>query len=110
MTCFTRETDCIHISYCVGDILTVRADCVKELGVIIDSKVKNGRKLRPLVAGFLQRRPGFEAGSGHVGFEMDKVALGQLSPSTSVSPAGSSFHQLLHSHHHLSSEAGTIGQ
>jgi hypothetical protein len=29
-----------------------------------------------LVAGFPQRRPGFEPGSGHVGFMVDKVALG----------------------------------
>jgi hypothetical protein len=31
--------------------------------------------LRRLVAGFLQRRPGFEAGSAHVGFVVDIVAL-----------------------------------
>jgi hypothetical protein len=29
-----------------------------------------------LVAGFPPRRSGFEAGSGHVGFVVDKVALG----------------------------------
>jgi hypothetical protein len=33
-------------------------------------------KLRRLVAGFKLRRPGFEPESGHVGFVVDKVALG----------------------------------
>jgi hypothetical protein len=33
--------------------------------------------IRRLVAGFPPRRPVFEPGSGHVGFVMDKVALGQ---------------------------------
>jgi hypothetical protein len=41
----------------------------------------------PLAAGFLPQRPGFEPSSGHVGFVVDKVALGRFSPSTSVSPA-----------------------
>jgi hypothetical protein len=34
--------------------------------------------LKRLVAGFPQRRPGFEPGSDHVGFVVDKVALGQV--------------------------------
>jgi hypothetical protein len=34
--------------------------------------------LRGLVAGFPQRRLGLEIGSGHVGFVVDKVALGQI--------------------------------
>jgi hypothetical protein len=34
--------------------------------------------LRRLVAGLPPRRPGFDAGSVHVGFVVDKVALGQL--------------------------------
>jgi hypothetical protein len=33
--------------------------------------------------------PGFEPRSGHVGFVVDKVALGRFSASTSVSPANS---------------------
>jgi hypothetical protein len=40
-----------------------------------------------LVTGFPPRRPGFKPGSGHVGFVVDKVTMGQFSPSTSVSPA-----------------------
>jgi hypothetical protein len=34
--------------------------------------------LRSLVAGFSSRRPRFEPGSIHVGFVVDKVALGQV--------------------------------
>jgi hypothetical protein len=43
--------------------------------------------LRRLVAGLSPRRPGFDPGSVHVGFAVDKVALGQVfRPSTSVYP------------------------
>jgi hypothetical protein len=38
--------------------------------------------LRRLVAGFPPRRPGFEPGSGHGGFVVDKVTLGQGSSET----------------------------
>jgi hypothetical protein len=36
--------------------------------------------LRWLVAGLSPRRPGFNPGSVHVEFEVDKVALGQVFP------------------------------
>jgi hypothetical protein len=36
--------------------------------------------LRQLVAGLLPRRPEFDPGSVHVGFVVDKVALGQVFP------------------------------
>jgi hypothetical protein len=36
--------------------------------------------LRRLVAGLSPRRPGFDPGSVHVGFVVDKVALGQIFP------------------------------
>jgi hypothetical protein len=49
-------------------------------------------------------------GSGHVGFVVDKVALGQVFSEYFGFPCQSSFHQLLHNHRHLSSGAGTIGQ
>jgi hypothetical protein len=55
-------------------------------------------------------RPGFEPGSGHVGFVVDKVALGQVFPEYFGFPCQFSFHQLLHNHPHLSSGACTIGQ
>jgi hypothetical protein len=54
--------------------------------------------LKRLVGGLSPRRPGFAPGSIHVGFVVDKVALGRFSPSTSVSPANISFHHLLHIH------------
>jgi hypothetical protein len=47
-------------------------------------------------AGFPPRRPGFEPGSGHVGFcDGQKWRWGRFSPITSVSPAQSTFHLLL---------------
>jgi hypothetical protein len=45
-----------------------------------------------------------------VEFVLDKVALGQVFSEYFCFPCQSSFHQLLYSHHHLSSGAGTIGQ
>jgi hypothetical protein len=52
----------------------------------------------------------FEAGSGHVGFVVDKVALGQVFSKYFGFPCQSSFHQFLHNDHHVSSGAGTTGQ
>jgi hypothetical protein len=54
--------------------------------------------------------PGFDPGSGHVGFVVDKVALGHVFSVYFGFPCQSSFHRLLHNHYHLSSGAGTIGQ
>jgi hypothetical protein len=51
---------------------------------------------------------GFEPRSGHVGFVVDKVALGQVFSEYFGFPCQFSFHRLLHTHH-LSSGAGTIG-
>jgi hypothetical protein len=65
--------------------------------------------LRRLVAGFPPRRPGFEPGSGHVAFVMDKVALGQVFSEYFCFHCHS-FHRLLHTHHHPPSGAGTVGQ
>jgi hypothetical protein len=62
-----------------------------------------------LVAGFPPRRPGFELGSGHEGFVVDKAALGRVS-SEYFRFHCQSFHRLLHTHHHSSSGAGTIEQ
>jgi hypothetical protein len=52
----------------------------------------------------------FEPRSGHVGFVLDKVAQGQVFSEYFGFPCQSSFHQLLHNHHHLSSGAGITGQ
>jgi hypothetical protein len=57
----------------------------------------------------LQHRPGFELGSGHVGFVVVKVALGQVLSQYFGFPCQFAFHPLLHNHHR-SSGAGTIGQ
>jgi hypothetical protein len=38
--------------------------------------------------------------SGHVGFVVDKMAVGHVSSEYFGFPCQSSFHQLLHSHHH----------
>jgi hypothetical protein len=45
-----------------------------------------------------------------VGFVVDKVALEQAFSEYFGFPCQFSFHRLLHIQHHLSSEAGTIGQ
>jgi hypothetical protein len=45
-----------------------------------------------------------------VGFVVDKVVLGQALSQYSGFPCQSSFHQLLHNHHHLTSGASTTGQ
>jgi hypothetical protein len=63
-----------------------------------------------LVTGFSPRRPVFETGSSHVGVVVDKVALGQVFSEYFGFPYQFSFHRLLHIHHHISSEAGTVGQ
>jgi hypothetical protein len=41
------------------------------------------------------------AGSGHLEFVVEKVALGQVFSEYFGFPCQSSFHQLLHNHHHL---------
>jgi hypothetical protein len=64
-------------------------------------------QLRRLVAGFPpRRRPGFDPRSDHVGFVVDKVALGQVFSEFFGFSCQFSFHRLLHTHH-LSSGAGT---
>jgi hypothetical protein len=69
----------------------------------------NDELLMMQVAGFPPRRPGFETRSGHVGFVVDRVALGQVFSEYVGFPCQFSFHRLLHIHHHLSSGADTIG-
>jgi hypothetical protein len=55
-----------------------------------------------VVAGFPPRRPRFECRSGHMGFVVDRAALGQGYPSTSVSLCHPS-HRLVHKRHHKNS-------
>jgi hypothetical protein len=62
-----------------------------------------------LVAGFPPQRPGFEPGSGHVGFVVNKVALRQDS-SEYIDFLFLPFHQVLQTHPHPSSSGdGKIG-
>jgi hypothetical protein len=56
-------------------------------------------QLKGLVAGFPQRRPGFNPRSGKVGFVVDKVALRQVFSEYFGFPCHS-FHQILHPHNH----------
>jgi hypothetical protein len=63
-------------------------------------------RLRRLVAGFPSQRSGFESRSCNV----DKVVLGLVFSEYFGFPYQLSFHRLLHTHHHLSSEGGTIDQ
>jgi hypothetical protein len=51
----------------------------------------------------------FEHRAGHMRFVVNKVALGQVFPTTSVFPVKFPLHRLLHAHH-LPSEAGAIGE
>jgi hypothetical protein len=64
---------------------------------------------RRLVAGFPPRQSGFDPRSSHVGFVVDKVALGQVFSECFCFPCQLSFHRLLQTNH-LSYGAGTIGQ
>jgi hypothetical protein len=70
-----------------------------------------GRTIAQAVSRWLPPwRPGFDLRSSHVGFVVDRVALGQVSSEYFRFPCQSPFYQLLHNHHHLSSGAGTIGK
>jgi hypothetical protein len=63
---------------------------------------------RRSVSGLPPRWPGFEPMSNHVGFVVDKVALGQVFSEYFSFLCQLSFHQLLQTN--LSSGAGTVGQ
>jgi hypothetical protein len=64
--------------------------------------------VRQLVADFPLRRTVFEARSGHMGFVVDKMALGQVFSEYFGFPHQFSFYRLIHIHL-LSSGVGTIG-
>jgi hypothetical protein len=61
-------------------------------------------------ADFPPRLPGFDPRSSHVGFIVDKLALGQVSSEYCSLPCQFSYHRLLRTYHHLSSGTDTIGQ
>jgi hypothetical protein len=64
--------------------------------------------LKQLVTGFPTQQPGLKPMSGYVRFVVDEAALGQVFFKYFSFPCRS-IHRLLHTHHHLSSGAGTIG-
>jgi hypothetical protein len=69
-----------------------------------------GRAVARAVSGLLPTATArLELGSGHVGFVVDKTALGQVFSEYFGFPC-EALHRLLHTHHHSSSGAGTIGQ
>jgi hypothetical protein len=39
MICFTRKTNSIHFGCFLGDLLIIRTDCVKDLGVMLGIKL-----------------------------------------------------------------------
>jgi hypothetical protein len=52
----------------------------------------------------------FDTSLGNVGFVVDRVALGHVVSEQYGIPYQFTFHRLLHTHHHVSSGAGTIDQ
>jgi hypothetical protein len=71
-----------------------------EINIILNISDKASPQLKRLVSGFPPRRPRFKPGSGQVGFEVDKVALGQVFSEYFGFPCQFSFHQILHRHNH----------
>jgi hypothetical protein len=70
----------------------------------------SGRAVAQAISRFFpQLQPGFKLRSSHVGFVVNKVALGQVFSEYFGFPC-QAFHRLLHTHHHPSSGAGIIGQ
>jgi hypothetical protein len=55
---------------------------------------------RAIVQVVSRRLPTAEAGSGHVGFVVDKAELGQVLPEYLGLRCHFAFHRLLHNHHH----------
>jgi hypothetical protein len=86
-----------------GDAVNDRSSRTRHNFQALTKKV--GRAIAQEVSSWLPA-----ATAGHVGFVVDKVALGQVFSEYFGFPCQSLFHQLLHNHHCLSSGAGTIGQ
>jgi hypothetical protein len=68
---------------------------------MVDEDTEIGRAIVEAVSRRLPTdRSGFEPGSLHVGFVVDKVTLGQVFFEYFGFPCQSSFHQFLHHHNH----------
>jgi hypothetical protein len=89
------------IYYCLAIWPTLQRDFRFSFNCILGSTLKgsNGRAVaQRLDAGFPPRRPGFAYGQ-HVGFVVDKAALGQVFSEYFGFPC-QSFHRFLHYHNH----------
>jgi hypothetical protein len=75
--------------------------------LICVTNLEFGRAIAQAVS---RRLPVFDPRSGHVGFVVDKVALGQVFSEYFGFPCQFTFHLLFHTDFHLSSGAGRIGQ
>jgi hypothetical protein len=89
--------------------------CTLQIGMNISEQLTiqrmgRGNAIAQTVDSFPSWWLGFDPRSGHVGFVVDKVVLGQVFPEYFSFPCQFSVHRLLHIHHHLSSRAGTIGR
>jgi hypothetical protein len=71
--------------------------CIFNVNLLIFTSMYIGHKLLICTA-FPPRRPGFETRSGHVGFVVDKVALGQVFSEYFGFLWQFSFHRMLHIH------------
>jgi hypothetical protein len=71
-------------------------------------KLYHGHAIAQAATGFPLWWPKFNPRSGHVGFVVDIVALGQVLSEYFGFPCQFSFHKMLHTY--LSSGAGTIGK
>jgi hypothetical protein len=76
-------------------------------GAVSQVKVKTGRAISSSGYSPASHRGGPGSIPGHVGFVVDKVALGQVFSERFCFPCQFSFHRLPHIHRHLSSGAGT---
>jgi hypothetical protein len=67
-------------------------------GTLYDRSISRAIAQAVSLCQFPPRQPWFERRSGHVGFMVDKVALGQVFSEYFGFPCRFSFHQLLHIH------------
>jgi hypothetical protein len=73
-------------------------------------QLSNMSQLRQLGAALSLRQLRFDPGSGHLEFVVNKMALRQVISEYFSFLCQFSLHLLLHTHNHLSSAAGIIGQ
>jgi hypothetical protein len=72
-TGFYNRKQCFSYHYQRAEAWEIKYNIITYIGSFVAAP-----QLKRLVAGFSTRRPGFKSGSIHVGFVVDKVALGQV--------------------------------